>query len=75
MMWNYGAGFDYGFFPLLWNVLWIVVVIWIFTRIFRRHPMLRDRTPEEILHERFAKGEIDEAEYKKRLDALKKNSK
>ena len=30
----------------------------------------RQRTAEEMLHERFARGEIDAAEYHQRLDAL-----
>ena len=28
------------------------------------------RTPEQLLAERFARGEIDQAEYRDRLDAL-----
>lgn len=31
----------------------------------------RDTTPEQILAERFARGEIDEDEYRRRLDALR----
>jgi putative membrane protein len=30
-------------------------------------------TPEEILNERFARGEIDSAEYRERIDALHDN--
>jgi hypothetical protein len=28
------------------------------------------RTPEEVLHERFARGEIDSTDYHEKLDAL-----
>ena len=31
-------------------------------------------TPEQILGERFARGELDEEEYARRLDALRDNS-
>ncbi len=31
----------------------------------------RGATPEQILGERFARGEIDEDEYRRRLDALR----
>lgn len=31
----------------------------------------RPRDPEELLRERFAKGEIDEAEYSRRLSILR----
>lgn len=31
-------------------------------------------TPEQILAERFARGELDEEEYRRRLDALRGNS-
>ncbi|WP_454385834.1 SHOCT domain-containing protein [Streptomyces sp. JNUCC 63] len=31
-------------------------------------------TPEQLLAERFARGEIDEDEYRRRLDVLRQNS-
>ncbi|MCI4677359.1 SHOCT domain-containing protein [Rhodoblastus acidophilus] len=37
----------------------------------RRLPSPDDKTPREILDERFARGEIDEEEYRRRRDALK----
>jgi putative membrane protein len=36
-----------------------------------RHPK-RAATPDQILAERFARGEIDEEEYRRRLDALRR---
>jgi putative membrane protein len=33
-------------------------------------PPRHDKTPREILDERFARGEIDEDEYRRRRDAL-----
>jgi putative membrane protein len=33
----------------------------------------RETTPEQILAERFARGEIDEDEYRRRLDALRES--
>jgi len=35
----------------------------------------KDKSAEEILDERFAKGEINEEEYSKRLTVLRKHSK
>ncbi|MFE9172176.1 SHOCT domain-containing protein [Streptomyces kebangsaanensis] len=34
----------------------------------------RPPTPERLLAERFARGEIDEDEYRRRLDVLRQNS-
>jgi len=34
-------------------------------------PAARPPTPQQILAERFARGEIDEDEYRKRMDALR----
>jgi putative membrane protein len=36
------------------------------------HPV--QPAPEQILAERFARGELDEEEYRRRLDALRSNS-
>ena len=36
----------------------------------RHGPVLGRATPEELLAERFARGEIDEQEYRLRLDTL-----
>ena len=81
MMWwdgNNGVG-GWGF-PLMMigNVLFLVVIIVGVIALIRylgrgdrttSGTTLR-RTPEELLAERFARGEIDEPEYRQRLDTL-----
>jgi putative membrane protein len=59
----------------LWILLWIVVFATIFRFVvFRgRGPWGRRAarpTASEILAERFARGEIDDAEYRSRLETL-----
>lgn len=63
----------------VWMVVWWVVVlgvvVWAVAR-FTGAPRgggagpERRATPREILDERFARGEIDEEEYRRRRDAL-----
>lgn len=76
-MWmHYGYGWGFPFFPVLW-IIFLVIVISLFWRRghgWHEHSQ-RDKSPEEILEDRFAKGEIDEDEYKKRLDVLQKHAK
>ena len=74
MNWYYGG---YWLFPgLIELIIWIIVISFI-VRILRHrwedHHF--EKSAEEILAERFAKGEIDEAEYKKKLEILKKHAK
>jgi putative membrane protein len=68
--------------PLLfWGGL-LAVVVWVVVRIFpNRQPDTgtegtRDATgnAEAILHERFARGEIDETEYKRTLETVRAQS-
>ena len=62
-------------FPF-WILFWILLV-GLFVRFFlwRRGPWCGPgrggRRPDEILAERFARGEIDATEYRSRLDALR----
>jgi len=50
----------------------IVVLVWAIVRAIRpgEGGAERQRDPKEILQERFARGEIDEAEYRSRLNVL-----
>jgi putative membrane protein len=45
-------------------VAWVVVAL-------ARGSRVPDRRPDEILSERFARGEIDEATYRRQLDLLR----
>jgi putative membrane protein len=66
------------FETLIWLAFWLVIVFFIFGRRHRwdRHSdSKKDMGAEEVLADRFARGEIDEKEYEKRLEVLKKHSK
>jgi putative membrane protein len=73
----------YGWHDGSWGILWmlaswvtIVVLVWVIARaIIGPGGGERQRDPKEILQERFARGEIDEAEYRSRLNVLEANRK
>jgi putative membrane protein len=69
----------YGWHEGSWGILWmvaswaaIVVLVWVIARAIRPEARgaQRLRDPKGILQERFARGEIDEAEYRSRLNVL-----
>jgi putative membrane protein len=75
-----GVGFPFFFvFPLIWLILLIVVVVLIARGARRRWETYGgpafgpNRSPEATVAERFAKGEIDEVEYRARLEVLRAN--
>jgi len=78
--WAYGPGV--GFFPffllipLFWILLLVVLVLLVGRR--RRHWLAtggwhQGRSAEATLAERFANGDIDEVEYRARLEVLRAN--
>ena len=68
MMDGFGMGIGGGFMWLIWIVL-ILVVAWAFGGLRNwREP--GEKSPRELLDQRFARGEIDEAEYRKRREIL-----
>ena|SRR5688572_20389482 len=81
----WGAGFGWVFFliPIFW-ILVIGLIIFLVTRGRRRAwanggpegygpPWARGASAESTLAERFAKGDIDETEYRARLEVLRTN--
>lgn len=68
MMDGYGMGFGGGFMWLIW-ILLILVVAWAVAG-FRPGNEQRQHTPRQLLDERYARGEIDDEEYKKRRVAM-----
>ena len=80
----WAAGFGWLFFliPIFW-ILFIGLVVFLVSR--RRHawanggpegygpPWARSGSAESTLAERFAKGDIDETEYRARLEVLRTN--
>jgi len=72
MPWYGWHGWWMGSMWLFWVVI-IVALIWIVVRSASSARNLREtqRTPEEILRERFARGEIDTEEFQRRLEVLR----
>lgn len=69
--WGWGGGLVMAFVMLaFWGLL-----IWTVVMLVRHTSGQRGTgpTPEEVLAERFARGEIDEDEYQKRRDVLRRN--
>jgi putative membrane protein len=75
MMWRVEDGGWMGwwwvFMPILFITL-VAVIIWAVVTLTRGRPGDRQppRDPPQILAERFARGEIDEADYRRRLNIL-----
>jgi putative membrane protein len=75
-MWGYGWGFWLGM-SVMMVVFWgaIILGIVVLIRYFRQRsdagrPVFRTG-PEDMLAQRFARGEINEEEYRRRLEALR----
>ena len=67
---GWGPGPWWPIFPLFWLFLWGAVIFAIFR--FRRRPWgPHGHSPEDVLAERYARGEITVEEYRDRLRVLK----
>jgi putative membrane protein len=77
MWWNYGLGWGFPFFILIKVLFFVLILSLIFGRWRGRghYSWHGEKSAEEILKERFAKGEVDEKEYQERLGVLKKAEK
>lgn len=81
-MWNHMSGFmgDHGWGWGLFGVLhmlafWVLVIggIWLLMRLLVGEGRAsREKTPLDILKERYARGEIDKAEYDQRKADLER---
>ena len=76
---GYGMGWEFGIFGMIFHVLFIIAVIWLVVWLLRglgmgrhgrRHWLWESHAALSILNERFAKGEIDKAEYEERKRVL-----
>jgi putative membrane protein len=65
--WHHHDGLWFPFFPLVFIGIWIVVIL---TWRRRWHHAPR-QSGEAVLAERYARGEIDEAEYRQRRGVLR----
>ena len=78
--WAAGWGWAFFLIPVFW-ILVIGLVVFLVTRGRRRAwaeggygpPWTRSGSAESTLSERFAKGDIDETEYRARLEVLRTN--
>ena len=73
MFHDHGFGFGGGFMWLLWILLIVVIVVAVKT-LWSGNSDNRnsDKSPLDVLQERFARGEIDEAEYERKRKALER---
>jgi putative membrane protein len=65
-------GWGYAFTFVFWALV-IAAVIVLVRYLVGAQRTSNDRTPQQILAERFARGEIDEQEYRARLATLRDN--
>lgn len=78
MMWGYyNNGFCDGFWPgniigILFQILIAVILIAIIVKVVRKSKTwhLRGNSAEELLKERFVKGEISKEEYEEKLKVI-----
>ena len=82
MHWNNGmqnGGGGWWLFMAVMMVAFVVAAVWLIVTLVGRNASPPDRLggtaerlgPDDILHERFARGEIDVDEYHQRIDALR----
>ena len=66
---NWGDG------PHWWPLVWLAFIVTVFA-LFLRRATGRDGRPsaEAVLGERYARGEIDAAEYRERLETLRSHA-
>lgn len=77
MMWTNGMGWGGWLLMSLTTIGFWALVVFVIVVLFRgtgdsttSHTRTRDRTPDQILDERFARGEISEEEYHARRQVL-----
>lgn len=67
-MWDWMHGGDWWWFGAFWMIVFWGLVIWAVVALSRRSGA--DHTARDQLDERFARGEIDEAEYRRARDLI-----
>lgn len=70
---GHGFGFGGGFMWLFW-ILLIVLIVWVVKAVSStdRSRGGSDKSPLEILRDRFARGEIDEEEFERKRKLLER---
>jgi putative membrane protein len=68
----YGMGVGVGWMWLVWAIVLVALVtLFVLAAKGLRHGAGGRETPEEILKRRYALGEVDQVEYRKRLHDLR----
>jgi putative membrane protein len=68
---HWGPGPWWPIFPLFWLLLWGAVILAIFRSRRGWGRWHAQASPQNVLAERYARGEIAEEEYRERLNVLK----
>lgn len=72
MMWGWDSGWGWFWMSLMMVAFWVAVA-WVIVTLVRGGGSRRDsRDVQGILDERFARGEIDEDEYRRRRDLIRR---
>ena len=66
MMWGWVPWWHWLLMAGVW-IVGIAVIVWAVTALFPNRPR---RDPQQVLDERFARGDIDVDEYRQRCDEL-----
>jgi putative membrane protein len=76
---GWGPGWDGGgppgfwpVIPIVWGLVWLAVIATVVTLLWRRGAV-DTRAARSALADRFARGDIDEQEYRERLTVLRRN--
>jgi len=74
MGWDYGGSMMVGWMWLWWLLLVALLgaVVWAVVRTAGAGSQSPDQSPEAVLKQRYARGEIDHEEFERRLSGLRK---
>ncbi|MDP9223470.1 MAG: SHOCT domain-containing protein [Actinomycetota bacterium] len=71
---GWGPGAWWPIFPLLWVLIFGVLIFALFRSRGRAAPWRGGHSAEDVLAERYARGEITVEEYRERLGVLKEHA-
>jgi putative membrane protein len=70
--WGFGGWWGMGFGPVFMVLFWVLVIVGVVAliRSLQSRPDARDKTPAEIVQERYARGEINREEFEQKMRDL-----